>query len=111
MLAQRRQKRVLVGRPYHVYDYEGEHLGSFADWDMAHEWAHLQVAMNGIPAPLDVEDRRHHTRRRIWADHCEQGAAHTVGQPTAAGPASLGTAALCAVAAPAFTPPRPRGPS
>jgi hypothetical protein len=60
-----------AARPFHVYDHEGSHLGSFAAWEKAHDWAHLQVALTSLPAPLEVEDRRLGTRRRVWADHCE----------------------------------------
>ncbi|MBL7495531.1 hypothetical protein I6A84_05135 [Frankia sp. CNm7] len=85
------------GRPLHVYDHEGTHLGSFAAWETAHEWAHLQVALTSLPGPLEIEDRRRGTRRRVWADHCEPfpaaaphtgaqhiGAPHTDTQHTAA---------------------------
>lgn len=58
-------------RPFHVYDHEGAHLGSFASGTTAHDWAHLQVALTSLPAPLEVEDRRQGTGRRVWADHCE----------------------------------------
>ncbi len=60
-----------AARPFHVYDQAGSHLGSFAAWDTAHDWAHLQVALTSLPAPLEVEDRRLGTRRRVWVDHCE----------------------------------------
>jgi hypothetical protein len=59
-----------VSRPVHVYDADGAHLGSFARWEPAHEWAHLQVMLGGLSAPLQVEDRRHGVHRWIWADHC-----------------------------------------
>jgi hypothetical protein len=59
-----------VGRPFHVYDSDGEHLGSFATWLTAHDWAHLQIAVGSMAAPLEVEDRRSRTARRIWADRC-----------------------------------------
>jgi hypothetical protein len=78
-------------RPYHVYDHEGTHLGSFAVWQAAHDWAHLQVALTSLPAPLDVEDRRLGTCRRVWADHCEAHPAETrrdqdsASQPTPSG--------------------------
>ncbi|MBX6388387.1 MAG: hypothetical protein IRZ08_05205 [Frankia sp.] len=76
-----------VGRPYHVFDLDGEHLGSFADWDTAHGWARLQVVLGGVPAPVEVEDRRNRVTHRLWADHCEQ------------------------LAPPAAVPPRPRQPT
>jgi hypothetical protein len=58
-------------RPFHVYDHEGSHLGSFSTWQAAHDWAHLQVAVTSLPAPLEVEDRQLGVRRRVWADQCE----------------------------------------
>jgi len=57
-------------RPCHVYDYDGEYLGSFSSWSAAHEWAHLQAAMGGVPGPLEVEDRQLGARRRVWVDRC-----------------------------------------
>ena len=100
-----------MSRPYHVYDYEGEHLGSFASWETAHEWAHLQAAMNGVPAPLEVEDRRRSERRRVWADRCEPIRDDSV-LPSAP---LLDDPALCVVGGTgrptAITPPRPRQPS
>jgi hypothetical protein len=60
-----------AARPFHVYDHEGAHLGSFASGTTAHDWAHLQVELTSLPAPLEVEDRRRGTGRRVWADHCE----------------------------------------
>ncbi|WP_131745853.1 hypothetical protein [Frankia sp. Cppng1_Ct_nod] len=60
-----------MGRPYHVYDHDGEYLGSFATWDAAHDWAHLQAALGGVLAPLEIEDRRNHVGRRLWAERCE----------------------------------------
>ncbi|MCM3924523.1 hypothetical protein ND748_23010 [Frankia sp. AiPs1] len=57
-------------RPCHVYDYDGEYLGSFTSWSAAHEWAHLQAAMGGVPGPLEVEDRQLGQRRRVWVDRC-----------------------------------------
>jgi hypothetical protein len=62
-----------VGRPFHVYDSGGEHLGSFTSWVAAHEWAHLQIALGSLAAPLDVEDRRTRAARQIWADRCALG--------------------------------------
>lgn len=64
-------QRQPMGRPCHVFDYDGEYLGSFTVWSAAHEWAHLQAALGGVPGPLEVEDRRAGQRHRIWADHCE----------------------------------------
>ncbi|MCK9932747.1 hypothetical protein MXD62_37370 [Frankia sp. Mgl5] len=108
-----------MSRPFHVYDYEGEHLGSFATWDLAHEWAHLQAMLNGVPTPLQVEDRSTTGRRRVWADRCEPldgptggGALGgdlldddlTGGDVLAGGPCS-------AAATPVFAPPLPRQPS
>ncbi|WP_063822686.1 MULTISPECIES: hypothetical protein [Frankia] len=57
-------------RPCHVYDYDGEYLGSFTSWSAAHAWAHLQAAMGGVPGPLEVEDRQLGQRRRVWVDRC-----------------------------------------
>jgi hypothetical protein len=116
-------------RPYHVYDYTGEHLGSFAAWDVAHEWAHLQAALAGVVTPLAVEDRLAGTCRHVWAERCgpmttyHPGDRHTADGPPApdhpAGGATYPTQAtpldsgmLCAVASgPVFSPPRPRVPS
>jgi hypothetical protein len=61
-----------MGRPCHVYDYHGEHLASFADWDSAHGWAHLQAALSSVSTPIEVEDRHRKVGRRVWADRCEQ---------------------------------------
>jgi hypothetical protein len=60
-----------MSRHCHVFDFEGEHLASFAGWDAAHEWARLQALMNGVPTPLEVEDRRRGVGCRVWADRCE----------------------------------------
>ena len=97
-----------MSRPYHVYDYEGEHLGSFASWETAHEWAHLQAMLNGVPTPLEVEDRRCAERRRVWADHCEpvraEGALRTA--------PLFDDTVLCAVGGTSvIAPPLPRQPS
>ncbi|OAA25999.1 hypothetical protein UG55_10187 [Frankia sp. EI5c] len=120
-----------MGRPFHVYDYEGEHLGSFPSWDRAHEWAHLQAALHGVPTPLEVEDRANAGRRRVWADRCEPvgadarwGVGISAAWPSGSGGSEgsggsgepfdtdLLGAGRCAVAlAPAFAPPRPRQPS
>lgn len=66
-------------RPCHVYDYDGEHLGSFTSWSAAHEWAHLQAAMGGVLGPLEVEDRHAGEHRQVWVDRCAD-----VGQAAAA---------------------------
>jgi hypothetical protein len=106
--------RVLAraSRPYHVYDQEGEHLGSFTAWDTAHEWAHLQVALSALPGPLEVEDRHRSTRRRVWADHCSPfpGSGR---EPTGdtGGDAGSHADGRHAAAVLAFTPPHPRRPS
>ncbi|KPM56809.1 hypothetical protein ACG83_02805 [Frankia sp. R43] len=113
-----------MGRPFHVYDYEGEHLGAFPSWERAHEWAHLQAVLNGVPTPLEVEDRSTSSRRRVWADRCEPVGA---GASNPGAPASTGTHAqvqseahvdaetdllaagrCAAVRAPVFAPPHPR---
>ncbi|WP_163553063.1 hypothetical protein [Candidatus Frankia alpina] len=60
--------RHLGPRPCHDYDYD--YLGSFTSWPAAHEWAHLQAAMGGVPGPLEVEDRQLGQRRRVWVDRC-----------------------------------------
>jgi hypothetical protein len=59
-----------VGRPFYVYDNDGDYLGSFATWAAAHDWAHLQIAVGSMAAPLEIEDRRTRSARRIWADRC-----------------------------------------
>lgn len=77
-LAVMRADRPTGPRPCHVYDYDGEYLGSFTSWSAAHEWAHLQAAMGGVLGPLEVEDRRVGERRRVWVDRCATlGAAAT----------------------------------
>ncbi|MEX5633829.1 hypothetical protein [Parafrankia sp. FMc2] len=103
-----------MGRPFHVYDYEGEHLGSFPSWDRAHEWAHLQAVLHGVPTPLEVEDRATAGRRRVWAERCEP----VVPAPRTAsvdggraGGDPLADGRCAAVSAPVFAPPRPRQPS
>ncbi|WP_018504248.1 hypothetical protein [Parafrankia discariae] len=105
-----------MSRPFHVYDYEGEHLGSFATWDLAHEWAHLQAMLNGVPTPLQVEDRATTGRRRVWADRCEPlgvgpvSAGALSGDLLAGGPCSVAVTAATATT-PVFAPPIPRQPS
>ncbi|KJE24011.1 hypothetical protein FF36_01700 [Frankia torreyi] len=119
-------------RPCHVYDYDGEYLGSFTSWSAAHEWAHLQAAMGGVPGPLEVEDRQLGQRRRVWVDRCADllaapptaaetpaEAAHAP-RPGGAGPdainrehgaivATLGAPVLCNVLdAPTVIPAQPR---
>jgi hypothetical protein len=118
-----------MGRHYHVYDYTGEHLGSFAACETAHEWAHLQAALAGVVTPLAVEDRLTGTRRHVWADRCEpMGADRPADRHTGDGSADpdrpAGTAmyaapvtppesgVLCAAASrPVFSPPQLRVPS
>ncbi|EIV93773.1 hypothetical protein [Frankia sp. QA3] len=117
-------------RPCHVYDYDGEYLGSFTSWSAAHEWAHLQAAMGGVPGPLEVEDRQLGQRRRVWVDRCADllaaqpaateapAGAHAprVGGPGATAPehgataaVALGAAVLCDVLdAPTVIPAQPR---
>ncbi len=81
-------------RPCHVYDYDGDYLGSFNTWSAAHEWAHLQAAMGGVQGPLELEDERVGQRRRIWVDRCAE---------------NLETATLCDVLdGPTFIPTQPR---
>jgi hypothetical protein len=62
-----------VVRSVHVYDNDGECLGSFATWATAHDWAHFQIAVGSMAAPLEIEDRRSRTTRRVWADRCVFG--------------------------------------
>ncbi|MCK9900046.1 hypothetical protein CC117_05350 [Parafrankia colletiae] len=113
-----------MGRPFHVYDYEGEHLGSFPSWDRAHEWAHLQAVLHGVPTPLEVEDRATAGRRRVWAERCEPvvpaprtapvDAGRAGGDPVSGDPPygdPLADGLCAAVSAPVFAPPRPRQPS
>jgi hypothetical protein len=117
-------------RPCHVYDYDGEYLGSFTSWPAAHEWAHLQAAMGGVQGPLEVEDRLLGQRRRVWVDRCADlltplppagpapspgahaGGQAAPGEARADGPltgGSLEGAVLCDVLdAPTFIPAQPR---
>ncbi|WP_157845296.1 hypothetical protein [Pseudofrankia saprophytica] len=97
-----------ASRPYHVYDHEGDHLGSFTAWETAHEWAHLQVALSALPAPLEVEDRRRRTRRQVWVDHC---APFPTPATEATGSPGTDPGTPLAASAFAFAPPHPRGPS
>ncbi|ONH29775.1 hypothetical protein [Pseudofrankia asymbiotica] len=96
-----------ASRPYHVYDHEGEHLGSFTAWETAHEWAHLQVALSALPAPLEVEDRHRDSRRQVWADYCAPFPAPAETADTTGDNDNDGQAATAF----AFTPPHPRRPS
>jgi hypothetical protein len=99
---------VAVGRPYHVFDLDGEHLGSFADFDAAHGWARLQVLLGGVPAPVEVEDRRNRVTHRLWADRCEQLAPRPrqpADSAVAAGSSATGAPACCPAPGPAESAP------
>lgn len=99
-----------MSRPCHVYDYEGEHLASFASWDAAHEWAHMQAALGGVATPVEVEDRHHGLARRVWAERCERVHADVIsaghGDRSPLDRASACTSGLAL----AFTPPLSRMP-
>jgi hypothetical protein len=95
-----------VGRPYHVYDHDGEHLGSFADWDVAHEWAHLQALLGGVMTPLELEDRDSRVSRRMTATYCE----FLVWARTDV-TFDLDGASRCVNASGDFAPPMPRSPT
>ncbi|WP_235433555.1 MULTISPECIES: hypothetical protein [Protofrankia] len=100
-----------MDRPYHVYDYDGEHLGSFATWDAAHDWAHLQAALGGVLGPLDVEDRRNRVGRRLWAERCEFTHWQQIGQDYDID--DIGSIHGCAMRSPAMltlAPPQQRRP-
>ncbi|WP_131747945.1 hypothetical protein [Frankia sp. Cppng1_Ct_nod] len=65
-------------RRFHVYDSDGEVLGSFNDWDTAHAWAHRQATDPTVRTPLDVEDRQNRVTRRVHPGQCEFIAWETV---------------------------------
>lgn len=106
-----------MSRPYHVFDYEGEYLGSFASWETAHEWAHIQALLGGVPAPLTVEYRRTTESLYVWADRCEPATGPTGGTGPAGeldGSGLFQDVHRCATAIAVdvvYTPPRPRQPS
>jgi hypothetical protein len=58
-------------RRFHVFDGSGEHLGSFLTFQAAHDWAHLQARLGGVPLPLDVEDRARQVTRRVTGGDCQ----------------------------------------
>ncbi len=63
--------RVRRSRPFAVLDGTNEEIGSFADWNSAHAWAHTIAGLPGTVVPLEVEDRAQRVTRRITATGCE----------------------------------------
>ncbi len=58
-------------RPYSVINGYGEQLAAFAEWDEAHQWAHLTAMDDQVILPLEVEDRSQRITRRITRETCE----------------------------------------
>jgi hypothetical protein len=58
-------------RPVQVFDGDGEYLGDFADWHVAHRWAHQRAVEPGTPLPVTVEDRAGRYGRQLWPNRCD----------------------------------------
>ncbi|WP_322769839.1 hypothetical protein [Frankia sp. Cr1] len=58
-------------RRFVVWDAQGRPLGAFAEFEVAHEWAHLRVLQEWTPLPLTIDDRPAKISRRL----CGVGAA------------------------------------
>ncbi|OHV45066.1 hypothetical protein BBK14_09925 [Parafrankia soli] len=56
-------------RRFLVFDGDGELVGTFAEWEDAHSWAHLRSAEPANTGPVQVEDR---AERRTWTVSGEQ---------------------------------------
>lgn len=52
-----------AARHVNVYDGDGVLVGTFADWDAAHDWAHGRVMEPRTRLPVEVEDR---ASRMTW---------------------------------------------
>jgi hypothetical protein len=60
-----------VIRPYILFNGIGEYLGSFADWESAHKWAHELVDLGDSTLPIEIEDRAQRVTRRITPHSCD----------------------------------------
>jgi len=58
-------------RPVQVFDGDGQYLGDFAGWDVAHRWAHQRAAEPGASLPVSVEDRAGRYSRQLWPNRCD----------------------------------------